>query len=171
MPGQSRRPQLVKAAQRYLAKKSPRDLFRILRQRAVAREKRRGRLLRVSKWWEKWEIELLGKHSDEEVARQTGRLVSAVNKKRRKLRILMHNGPVKRWNDWDRNLLGKCPDKEVAGRTGRTVEAVRCMRLLLGIERFGGLGLIKWRRRELKLLGKYPDAEVARRIGRTVLAV
>jgi hypothetical protein len=119
---------MFKSAQTYLAEKSDREVARIIGIRRKVGKGGRGKLLRAANKWEKWEFELLGKYPDQEVARRTGRRVSAINFKRRALRIRMYNSPVKRWKDWDRKLLGKCSDDELAERTGRSVEAIRGMR-------------------------------------------
>ena len=78
-----------------------------------------------SLYWKQWEIKLLGKYPDAETVRRTGRGVSAVINKRKRLQIPIFDPKVKRWQKWELKLLGKHPDAEVAGRTALTVSNKR----------------------------------------------
>ncbi len=58
----------------------------MLARRGVPYKRRKGRLLKASIKWQEWEIDLLGKLPDREVAKLTGRTRAAVEVKRQKLR-------------------------------------------------------------------------------------
>lgn len=162
---------LEEAAHKYLAEKSERDAARLLRPKVLpAFRWNCHKAPSSSNGWQKWELALLGKCSDRDAARQTGRTLKAIISRRRKLRIQMFNSGVQRWQKWEKDLLGKISDQELADRTGRKATAVQNMRDFLGIERFGGAQR-RWTKREMRLLGKYPDFVVASRIDRTVEAV
>jgi hypothetical protein len=77
---------LASAARLYAAEKSEHELQRLLGVRQMeARSKKRGsRTLAAPNTWQTWELELLGKYTDKEVARRTARTrLSIVNKRRR----------------------------------------------------------------------------------------
>jgi hypothetical protein len=162
---------LSRASRQYLSQKSEKDVARLLRLRGrtVLRRKKSGRRLTASCFWQKWEIDLLGKHPDKETARRIGRSVSGVVEKRRRLHIPVFNG-LKDWQEWELNLLGKYPDAEVARRTGRSALAVSSKRRKLRIVLVNGPHR-RWRDWERKLLGKYSDWEVARRSGRSCVCI
>ena len=162
---------LKRKSRQYLAQKSEKDVARLLRLRGqtVTRRKKTGRLLTASWFWQKWEIDLLGKHPDKETARRIGRKVSAVEAKRKRLHIPVFNG-LKDWQEWELQLLGNAPDMEVSRRTGRSALAVSSKRRKLRIVLVNGPHK-PWRDWERKLLGKYSDPEVARRTGRTGVCV
>jgi hypothetical protein len=157
----------------HLAGKSRRELKRLLGSQARPDVNRRGRrkLLSAFKHWQKWELALLGKCPDQELARRTGRTVKAIEQHRKRFHIKMFNSPVQRWQKWERDLLGKISDQNFARRTGRKVTAVRNTRSIFGVKRHGGRLIQPWEKRELRLLGKYPDVTVARRTGRTLMGV
>jgi len=162
---------LSRASRQFLAQKSEKDVRRLLRLRGrtVLRRKRPGRRLTASCFWQKWEIDLLGKHPDKETARRIGRSMSGVVEKRKRLHIPIFNG-LKDWQEWELKLLGNAPDVEVARRTGRTALAVSSKRRKLRIVLVNGPHR-RWRDWERKLLGKCSDREFARRTGRTCLSV
>jgi len=155
----------------YLAQKSAKEIARLLqvRERIIPRQTKLERRLTASCFWQKWEIELLGKTPDKETARLTGRPVGGVMEKRKGLHIPVFNGQ-KDWAVWELKLLGKIPDTEVARRTGRTALAARSKRKNLHIVLVNGTQK-RWREWERRLLGKYSDPEVARLTGRTRVSV
>lgn len=162
---------LSQASRQYLAQKSETDVARLLRLRGrtVLRQKKSGRRLTASWFWQKWEIDLLGKHPDEETARRIGRKVSAIEEKRKRLHIPVFNG-LKDWQEWELKLLGNYPDMEVARRTGRTALAVSSKRRKLRIIMVDGPHK-RWLDWEKRLLGKCSDPDMARRTGRTCVCV
>jgi hypothetical protein len=162
---------LGRASRQYLAQKSETEIARLLRLRGriVSSRKKSGRRLSASWLWQKWEIDLLGKHPDKETARRIGRSVAGVLERRKGLHIPVFNG-LKDWRAWELKLMGKIPDAEVALRTGRTAVAVRSKRKKLRIVQVNSPHK-GWREWERQLLGNYSDREVARRTGRTVVCV
>src|SRR5262249_46967660 len=113
--GNSGKSTLKKAAREYLSGKSDREMGRLLARRGVNSRGRRRRRARVRQLqaWEDWEIKLLGRLPDREVARQTDRPLSSVLHKRRRLGRLWHPAAA-RWTEAELKLLGRLPDKEVA---------------------------------------------------------
>jgi len=163
--------QSAKVAKEYLAAKSSRDSARLLGRAVGGRRRRLRRSYTFSNPWESWEIRLLGKHTDQEVGRLTGRRSSAVTVQRKKLGVKAFNPPAKKWTAREDALLGRFPDAEVARRLGRTVVGVAFRRrLVLGIPNHHSK-LRRWTPGEYSLLGTLPDAEVARRLGRSIEAV
>ena len=159
---------LIRAAGQYLARKSDKDIARLLRLRGarVFHSKGTGRRLTASYYWKPWEIDLLGKHPDAETARRIGRGVPTVINKRKRLHIPIFDTKVRRWQKWELRLLGKHPDVEVARRTGRAYLAIASKRRKLRITLAHGR-IRLWKKWEKKLLGTCTDAEFARRTGRT----
>src|SRR5206468_1304961 len=66
---------LAKDAKKYLASKSKRELERLLRERRLARKRRRGRVLRRNNPWEKWELALVGTALDATGRRAFGQIL------------------------------------------------------------------------------------------------
>src|SRR6266542_3858135 len=104
---------LVKAAEKYAGAKSHRDLERLLGKRTVGGRRRKGQLLQASNKWQPWELELLAKVPDRELAKRTGRTPIAVEAKREKLRLRRRASPSAAWSPDELALVGKLPDKEV----------------------------------------------------------
>ena len=84
---QHRTRSLKRAAREYLAKTSERELARLLRSKVSPDFRRRNRRQApvASNRWQKWEWALLGKCPDRDAARQTGRTLKAIIKRRRRL--------------------------------------------------------------------------------------
>jgi hypothetical protein len=87
--------------------------------------------------WSPREVALLGALPDAEVARATGRSLSAVNKKRASLGrpALAAGGEKPRrvfWTEAEDEAARTLPTREAARRTGRSLEAVRRRRQKLG---------------------------------------
>jgi hypothetical protein len=95
--------------------------------------------------WTKADIALLGKMTDEEVGRRTGRTVEGVRQKREGLGIPSPSEDRKvRWRPEEVAVLGTVPDKEAARRLGRSLRSVRLKRFKLGIANpFDGRGRVK----------------------------
>src|SRR5207248_3019089 len=96
------------------------------------RRAKRGRLLRIVREWDPWEIKLLGQAPDPEVARKTGRTLKSIRHKRTRLGILWRPAPP-RWTAADKKLLGRLTDFEVARRLGRSVTSVTNQRTKFAI--------------------------------------
>jgi hypothetical protein len=190
-------PKTAWASREYPAGKSERETARRLgdqARRAFDRRKR-GKPSRPSNKWQKWEIELLGKFPDKEVARQLGRTRSAVKSMRKKLHIPSAT-PARRWTAAENRLLGTMPDAELARRLKRGVTGVTQQRLKLGISfHLSDAELVRllghqgrrvgsyfkqarrlhasncWQEWEDELLGKMSDRDVAGKTGRTYESV
>jgi hypothetical protein len=75
----------------------------------------------------------LGCVLDEEVARRTGRSLSAVMNRRYALGIPTANPEFRRWTSAEEKVLGTKPDREVASLLKRSVKSIIYRRLKLGI--------------------------------------
>ena len=87
--------------------------------------------------WTQEDDALLGRFTDAEIARRTGRSNSAVWLRRKQLGI----PPVPRanygpWTTAEIALLGTMPDKELAARFGHSVGGTKAKRLTLGLAAF-----------------------------------
>jgi hypothetical protein len=156
-------------ARAYLANKSRREVARLLGKNLPLPPAHQPRKpARIVNSWQDWERNLLGKITDRDFARQTGRRVRAVRAMRRYLKIAHFGGPVNhRWTRQQLILLGKYPDREVATRLNKTLLAVSSARFQQGIERFGGK-VKPWSKREDKLLLRFGNTEMSRRTKRSV---
>ena len=122
---------LREAARAFLDALPEEQARRVVGRRTVIPRRPKGRRLTASNTWEKWEIALLGKAPDEEVARQIGRNEAAVAAKRRSLGI-----PKKLPEYWTPDkiaLLGAMSDSDVARQIGRNPVTVAAKRRSLGI--------------------------------------
>ena len=142
---------LANAARHYAVAKSKRELQRLLgiRQIEAHSNKLRGRRLAASNAWQAWELELLGKYTDKDVARRTGRTRPSIFHKRHRLRIPTVPS-LRPWTTQELALLGKVPDKEIARRIGRPYKTVHGKRVALGIPNTAGM-LRDWTKAEDKL--------------------
>ncbi len=120
--------------------------------------------------WTAEEDALLGKSTDEEVARKLGYPVTRVSRRRRLLGLQSGNPNHRHWTKEEIALIGARPDREVAKLVDRSLENVRCKRLALGIP-FQNPRYEIWKPGELALLGKLPDEEVARQTGHSLGSV
>jgi len=120
--------------------------------------------------WAPEEDALLGRFTDEEVARKLGYPLTRVSRRRRLLGVLANNPNQRRWTQEEIALLGTRPDREVAPLVNRSLANVRFKRLELGIP-FCNPNYEIWKPEELALLGKLPDEEVARRTGHSLISV
>lgn len=120
--------------------------------------------------WTAEEDALLGKLTDEEVARKLGYPVTRVRRRRRLLGLWNPNPNHRHWTNEETALLGTGPDREIAQLVNRSLENVRYKRLALGIPFLNPRYEI-WRPNELALLGKLQDEEVARRTEHSLTSV
>lgn len=120
--------------------------------------------------WTAEEDALLGKFSDEEVARKLSYPVTRVRRRRHLLGLPSNNPSHRHWTKEELTLLGTRPDRDVAPLVNRSLENVRYKRLALGIP-FRNVRYEIWKPDELALLGKLPDEEVARRTGHSLTSV
>jgi hypothetical protein len=120
--------------------------------------------------WTAAEDALLGKFTDEEVARKLGYPVTRVRRRRRLLGLQSSNPHHRHWTEEEIALLGIRPDREVGKMVNRSLANVRCKRLELDIP-FCNSHYEIWKTSELSLLGKLPDEEVARRTGHSLGSV
>ena len=120
--------------------------------------------------WTPEEDALLGKLTDEEVARKLGCAVTRVRRRRRLLGLPSNNPNHRHWTKEEIALLGTQPDRKVASLVKRSVGNVRYKRLELGIP-FRNARYEIWKPDELTLLGNLTDEEVARRTGHSLTSV
>ena len=120
--------------------------------------------------WTAEEDALLGKFTDQEVARKLGYPASRVRRRRRHLGLWNPNPDHRHWSDEEIALIGTRPDREVAQLVNRSLGNVRVKRLELGIA-FCNPHYEIWNPEELALLGKSPDEEVAQRTGHSLSSV
>lgn len=120
--------------------------------------------------WTAEEDALLGKFTDEQVARKLGYSVTRVRRRRHLLGLSSNNPSHRHWTKEEIALLGTRPDREIAPLVNRSLENVRCKRLALGIP-FHNPRYEIWKPDELALLGKFSDDEVARRTGHSLTSV
>jgi hypothetical protein len=106
------------------------------RRRQTARALNLGRYLHKGYHGRRWtakDLALLGKLTDDEIARRTGRSWNAVRQKREELGL--PNPAAGRWAAEEVALLGTLADEEVARGLGRSLRSVIRMRRKLGIPR------------------------------------
>jgi len=120
--------------------------------------------------WTSEEDGLLGKLTDEDVARKLGYPVPRVRRRRRLLGLPSCNPNHRHWTKEETALLGARSDREVAQLVNRSVGNVRYKRIELGIP-FCNPHYEVWKPSELALLGKLPDEEVARRTEHSLTSV
>ena len=120
--------------------------------------------------WTAEEDALLGKFTDQEVARKLRYPVTRVRRRRRLLGLPSNNPNHRHWTKEEIALLGTGPDREVAQLVNRSLANVRYKRLALGIP-FRNPRYEIWKPADLALLGKLPDGEVARRTGHSLTSV
>src|SRR5689334_22166191 len=106
--------------------KSDAEVARLLRRSYFAgRSSKLRRAKHLVEWWAKREIMLLGRLTDEDLARLLGRTVRSVRAKREKLRIPIFAPAVRIWTSAELRLLGTRPDQQIAEELGRTRHAVQ----------------------------------------------
>lgn len=120
--------------------------------------------------WTAAEDALLGKFTDEEVARRLGYSMTRVRRRRHLLGLPNNNPNHRQWTKEEIALLGTRPDREVVPLVNRTLGNVRYKRLELNIP-FHNPRYEIWKPAELALLGKLADKEVARRTGHSLPSV
>lgn len=149
------------------------EVARLLRQSHLRGREPRGRRGRAkADSYLPEEDRLLGTLPDAEVARQIGRTLNAVRKRRRRLGIALVRA-VRRRRDWlpeEDTLLGTAPDTEIARRLGRSYGSVQCRRLDLHIPPFFSQ-FCNWTAEADAWFDSLSDAEIALRSGRSLPAV
>src|SRR5260370_11487588 len=116
---------LAKVARKFAASRSEKELRRLVGRRGSFEGKRlSGRRLRASNAWRRWEIELLGRCKDAEAARQLGRSVRSIIRRRLQLHIGIFEPEQRPWKHEHELLLGTMPDAALASRLCRTVKAL-----------------------------------------------
>jgi hypothetical protein len=124
---------LDRMARAFLDSKSEREKARLVAHRGTPKREKRQRRFKSNRYWQEWEIEVLGKFPDREAAQKTGRTLLAVSTKRVELKIPAIRTRQLPWTSEQIALLGELPDDEVARRIGCTYGNVSRKRLELGI--------------------------------------
>src|SRR5215469_8151988 len=161
-----------RAILRILRAKSDREIASLLRQSyrlLNLHTRRRSNWSRRERWTD-YELRLLGRMRDEEMAKLFRRNRNAVAAKRESLGISIFAPQRIRWCRREIELLGKRPDSVIARMIGRTRFAVQLKRHSLGISQCWEHAR-PWTQAEDKLLGKMRDSELARKLNRSVLSV
>jgi hypothetical protein len=160
------------AIQKLIRAKSDREIARLLRKshRLLNLHCRRRSGGAQSERWTDYELRLVGRIRDEELAKLLRRTPGAVAAKRESLDIPIFSPQRIRWSFREIELLGKRPDAVVARMLGRTRYAVQLKRHSLNIPQCWE-NRRAWSSSEDALLGTMRDAELARRLKRSVLSV
>src|SRR5260221_12235692 len=107
---------LARAAAKFLAGKSAREIRRLTRKAAATGRVRRPRRFTATHHWQQWEVELLGRVTDVEAAKLVGRSLNAAKIKRVRLRRLLRPpSPRRSWSKAEEKWLGAPPDEEGSG--------------------------------------------------------
>jgi hypothetical protein len=160
------------AIRRLIAAKSDREIARLPRQTYQLlnlHQRPRSNISHQERWLD-YELKLLGRIRDEELARLLRRSQAAVAGKRESLGIPIFAPRRTAWSKREIELLGKRPDPVVARMLGRTKYAVQLKRYSLGIPQCWE-DRRAWMAEENKLLGKMRDQEVAKKLGRSLSSV
>ena len=160
------------AIQKLIRAKSDREIARLLRQshRLLNLHRRRRSSISHRERWTDYELRLLGRIRDEELAKLIRRGVTAVAGKRESLGIGIFAPQRIRWSKREIELLGERPDAVVARMLGRTRYAVQLKRHSLGIGQCWERSR-PWTRDEEALLGTMRDGELANKLKRTLSGV
>jgi biotin operon repressor len=155
---------LAKSARMYLAGISWRQKARLLGSQAASQLRvRTARQMRNP--WEEWEIRMIGRYSDQELARRIGRGYFSVMRKRRALGIPPFM-PHQKWDPREIQFLtdhpGEFTDAELSRKLGRSRHSVGNKRKELGLP--PKRRPLQWTRKTLALLGQLSDCELARRL-------
>jgi hypothetical protein len=137
--------------------------------RKISIYRQRAKRLRAPNSYQKWEDALLGKMTDPEAARKTGRSINSINKRRNWLGIpavYVYPEAIRPWTVEEIKLFGTMTDLKLARQLGRKKHQVVVKRLALKIPPFHHRRPSRsWKVSEIKLLGRFIDSEVARKIG------
>src|SRR5580692_13046467 len=122
------------AIQKLIRAKSDREIARLLRRsyHLLNPHRRRSNVSHRERWTD-YELRLVGRFRDEELAKLLRRTPGAVAAKRESLDIPIFSPQRIRWSSREIELLGKRPDSVVARILGRTRYAVQLKRHSLGI--------------------------------------
>jgi hypothetical protein len=161
------------AIQKLIRAKSDREIARLLRKsyRLLNLHCRRRSGVSHSERWTDYELRLVGRIRDEELAKLLRRTAGAVAAKRESLDIPIFSPQRIRWSSREIELLGKRPDAVVARMLGRTRYAVQLKRHTLRMSPQCWENRRAWMPAEDALLGTMKDAELARMLKRSVLSV
>ncbi|HEY5232364.1 MAG TPA: hypothetical protein VIK35_02365 [Verrucomicrobiae bacterium] len=154
---------LAKSARTYLAGTSGRQKARLLKCPAASQLRIRiARLMRNP--WEEWEIQMIGRYSDQALAKRIGRGRGSVANKRHALGIPPFM-PHQKWRPQEIQFLidhhGEFTDAEVCRKLGRSRQSIGHKRKELDLR---PKRQCKWTRKTLALLGQLSDSELARRL-------
>jgi hypothetical protein len=152
------------AIQKLIRAKSDREIARLLRKshRLLKLHCRRRSGASHSEKWTDYELRLVGRIRDEELAKLLRRTPGAVAAKREYLDIPIFMSQRIRWSRREIELLGKRPDAVVGRMLGRTRYAVQLKPHSLGIPQCWE-NRREWTAKEDALLGTMRDAELARK--------
>jgi hypothetical protein len=131
--------------------------------------RQQAKRLHAANSYQKWEDAFLGKMTDGEAARKTGRTISSIHSRRTRLGIpavYVHPEAIRPWTAEEIKLLGTMTDSKLARQLGRKKHQVLAKRLALKIPPFQHRCPSRlWKASEIKLLGRFIDSAVARKIG------
>lgn len=126
-----------RAVRELVRAKSDREIARLLRQsfRRLNLNRRRKSGVYHREPWQDYELRLLARIRDEQLARFLKRSTEAIAAKRELLGLPIFKPQRIRWSSREIELLGKRPDKTIARMLGRSRYAVQLKRYSLGITR------------------------------------
>ena len=152
------------AIQKLIRAKSDREIARLMRKsyHLLNPHRRRSNVSHRERWAD-YELRLVGRIRDEELAKLLRRSSAAVAAKRESLDIPIFMPQRIRWSRREIELLGKRPDSVVARMLGRTRYAVQLKRHSLGIPQCWE-NRRAWTPEEDAQLGTMRDAELARKL-------
>jgi hypothetical protein len=160
------------AIKKLIRAKSDREIARLLRKshRLLNLHRRQGSGVSHSERWTDYELRLVGRIRDEELAKLLRRSPGAVAAKRESLDIPIFMPQRIRWSSREIELLGKRPDAVVARMVGRTRYAVQLKRHSLGIPQCWE-NRRAWTPDEDAQLGTMRDVELAGKLKRSVSSI
>ena len=159
------------AIQKLIRAKSDREIALLLRRsyHLLNPHRRRSNVSHRERWAD-YELRLVGRIRDEELAKLLRRSPAAVAAKRESIDIPIFMPQRILWSRREIELLGKRPDAVVARMLGRSRYAVQLKRHSLGITQCWE-NRRQWTASEDALLGSMRDVELARKLKRSVSSV
>src|SRR5579859_2938492 len=160
------------AVKQLIRARSDREIARLLRQsyQLLNLHRRRRPTISHRERWTNYELRLLGRIRDEELAKLLRRSRGAIAAKREFMDIPICAPRRIRWSTREIELLVKRPDSVVARMLGRTRYAVQLKRHSLGISHCWE-DRRAWTASEDALLGTRRDIDLARQLKRSVSSV
>ena len=160
------------AVRRLIRAKSDREIARLLRQsyQLLNLHRRKRSTISHRERWTDYELRLLGRIRDEELAKLLRRSPGAIAARRELLDIPICAPQRIRWSTREIEMLGKRPDSVVARMLGRTRYAVQLKRHSLGISQCWEHRRA-WTAAEDAVLGTRRDAVLAKQLKRTVSSI